>query len=588
MIFFCLTGLTALAGYPLIDVTRSKILLVFFFPLNSMCNPFLYTILTKQLRRDFCLLISRCGFGKALRFRPAPPCSHLVYRGYHRHRHNVRCPATIGSVVNSGSSSNCQSRLPGYSSGCNPTNTSNSYSASVSQLSNSMFDESTNTKRGRIHRYTHYRNPYPHHNFSFSKQYKETGPPAFEACCSKYKRKEHEKHMHCYHHHHHRKHPHSAPVSQVNESISFVESNSENSMNKPTKQNLLDTNKYLNNALSTSILCSNNPNMSSCSSSTDHCGLAAVNRGGDSRKAGCPNCANSGNNKKSVMKCLTLFKSGNLFHQDHDGALNNRNSHQNDIGSLTTATCDSMFTTNNNVTALTQLSMDSNILNGHVEVRKMDSNEAKIDLAAKLMSASTIQNAPDRTIEFRTNTESFQKTALQRPNNLPNGLTAKSGKANVQPEKSSKQTKLAKNLAGIKTKLNYEFTTKKKEKKAKPIKFRFRLTTNKQSKTNEFELKRIKNSESLINNEQEILKNDNKLLKATKGSCLEINQANGNQISGMKGVAVLKDNALVLQDTSFDQPVERIGNLILNEPMGCSMVREESINQQHDQSNVSC
>ncbi|KAK4884472.1 hypothetical protein RN001_000743, partial [Aquatica leii] len=54
-------SLTALAGYPLIGVTRSKILLVFFYPLNSCANPYLYAIMTAQYRRDFFLLLSRCG-----------------------------------------------------------------------------------------------------------------------------------------------------------------------------------------------------------------------------------------------------------------------------------------------------------------------------------------------------------------------------------------------------------------------------------------------------------------------------------------------------------------------------------------------
>ncbi|KAG1661589.1 Lutropin-choriogonadotropic hormone receptor [Nymphon striatum] len=55
-------GLTAVAGHPLIDVTRSKILLVFFYPLNSCANPFLYAILTKQYKRDLFILLSRYGF----------------------------------------------------------------------------------------------------------------------------------------------------------------------------------------------------------------------------------------------------------------------------------------------------------------------------------------------------------------------------------------------------------------------------------------------------------------------------------------------------------------------------------------------
>lgn len=55
-------GLTAVAGHPLISVTNSKFLLVFFYPLNSCANPYLYAILTKQYRRDFFILTSRYGF----------------------------------------------------------------------------------------------------------------------------------------------------------------------------------------------------------------------------------------------------------------------------------------------------------------------------------------------------------------------------------------------------------------------------------------------------------------------------------------------------------------------------------------------
>lgn len=52
-------GLTALAGVPLIDVAKSKILLVFFYPLNSCADPYLYAILTAQYRRDLFMLLSR-------------------------------------------------------------------------------------------------------------------------------------------------------------------------------------------------------------------------------------------------------------------------------------------------------------------------------------------------------------------------------------------------------------------------------------------------------------------------------------------------------------------------------------------------
>lgn len=52
-------GLTALAGFPLIDVAKSKILLVFFYPLNSCADPYLYAILTSQYRRDLFILLSK-------------------------------------------------------------------------------------------------------------------------------------------------------------------------------------------------------------------------------------------------------------------------------------------------------------------------------------------------------------------------------------------------------------------------------------------------------------------------------------------------------------------------------------------------
>ncbi|KAK5647690.1 hypothetical protein RI129_002582 [Pyrocoelia pectoralis] len=57
-------GLTALLGRPLITVTQTKILLVFFYPLNSCANPYLYALLTQQYRRDFFILMGRYGLCK--------------------------------------------------------------------------------------------------------------------------------------------------------------------------------------------------------------------------------------------------------------------------------------------------------------------------------------------------------------------------------------------------------------------------------------------------------------------------------------------------------------------------------------------
>ncbi|KAK3907713.1 Thyrotropin receptor [Frankliniella fusca] len=62
-------SMTALAGSPLISVTNSKILLVFFYPLNACANPFLYAITTSQYRRDLCMLLARLGL-----------CTQLAHR----------------------------------------------------------------------------------------------------------------------------------------------------------------------------------------------------------------------------------------------------------------------------------------------------------------------------------------------------------------------------------------------------------------------------------------------------------------------------------------------------------------------------
>lgn len=56
IIFF---ATTAMLGKPLIDVTNSKILIVFFYPLNSLANPYLYVISTRQYKRDLRYLVNR-------------------------------------------------------------------------------------------------------------------------------------------------------------------------------------------------------------------------------------------------------------------------------------------------------------------------------------------------------------------------------------------------------------------------------------------------------------------------------------------------------------------------------------------------
>lgn len=76
-------GLTAIAGHPLIDVTESKFLLVFFYPLNSCANPFLYAIMTNQYKRELFSMLSRYGFCKNRAKRYKPYVSNL---NQHPHR----------------------------------------------------------------------------------------------------------------------------------------------------------------------------------------------------------------------------------------------------------------------------------------------------------------------------------------------------------------------------------------------------------------------------------------------------------------------------------------------------------------------
>ncbi|XP_041804101.1 lutropin-choriogonadotropic hormone receptor-like [Chelmon rostratus] len=54
-------AISAALRMPLITVSHSKILLILFYPINSLCNPFLYTLFTRAFRKDVCLLLSRCG-----------------------------------------------------------------------------------------------------------------------------------------------------------------------------------------------------------------------------------------------------------------------------------------------------------------------------------------------------------------------------------------------------------------------------------------------------------------------------------------------------------------------------------------------
>ncbi|XP_020813515.1 lutropin-choriogonadotropic hormone receptor isoform X2 [Drosophila serrata] len=86
-------GLTALAGFPLINVTKSKILLVFFYPLNSCADPYLYAILTSQYRQDLLTLLSKLG---------------LCRQNALNYNHSSSAPATTRFTIHRHSSLTCK------------------------------------------------------------------------------------------------------------------------------------------------------------------------------------------------------------------------------------------------------------------------------------------------------------------------------------------------------------------------------------------------------------------------------------------------------------------------------------------------
>ncbi|TDH01154.1 hypothetical protein EPR50_G00177230 [Perca flavescens] len=72
-------AISAALCMPLITVSHSKILLILFYPINSLCNPFLYTLFTRAFRKDACLLLSRCSccHANADMYRSHTLASHL-------------------------------------------------------------------------------------------------------------------------------------------------------------------------------------------------------------------------------------------------------------------------------------------------------------------------------------------------------------------------------------------------------------------------------------------------------------------------------------------------------------------------------
>ena len=129
-----LLGLLAAFGSPLIGVEESKFLLVFFFPLNSLCNPFLYAFFTKAFKREFFALLSRFGFCHTRALHYKGTLSSLIYSRSRTKRSTIaeddtrskrisQVSATSGNEIKPGIgflNGNCNVYQNGHPQGCSP------------------------------------------------------------------------------------------------------------------------------------------------------------------------------------------------------------------------------------------------------------------------------------------------------------------------------------------------------------------------------------------------------------------------------------------------------------------------------------
>lgn len=88
-------AISASLKVPLITVSKSKILLVLFYPINSCANPFLYAIFTKNFRRDFFILLSKFGCYKMQAQIYKTETSSTVHNYHPRNGHCSPAPRVI-------------------------------------------------------------------------------------------------------------------------------------------------------------------------------------------------------------------------------------------------------------------------------------------------------------------------------------------------------------------------------------------------------------------------------------------------------------------------------------------------------------
>lgn len=96
-------AISASLKIPLITVSKSKILLVLFYPINSCANPFLYAIFTKTFRRDFFILMSKFGCCEVQAQNCRTETSSSLHNSHMRNGHYVPAPkysaASIHTLV---------------------------------------------------------------------------------------------------------------------------------------------------------------------------------------------------------------------------------------------------------------------------------------------------------------------------------------------------------------------------------------------------------------------------------------------------------------------------------------------------------
>ena len=80
-----------------ITVKNSKFLLVIFFPINALCNPFLYAVSTNSFKRDFYDLLIKCGLCQNRIAR----INEGMYTNSMSHKQSQRNSETMNTVINS-------------------------------------------------------------------------------------------------------------------------------------------------------------------------------------------------------------------------------------------------------------------------------------------------------------------------------------------------------------------------------------------------------------------------------------------------------------------------------------------------------